>query len=566
MAVINLKIKKRPESTTGHTSRAMSLVGNGSPIGDETLIREVYVEGSDFTDLDTGDFYVKKEDNSWVKTGSSGGGSTSGDVLTLKGNWDANTNTPELLDANGAEGDLYIVSVAGSTPLTTSTGVYSDWQVGQEVYKTVDGNWELIPDTRNVYDSGTDTVTKADLRVGGDVYASGEFFAQQNSTIYANNIKVGVTGDKLVITDQATNKQALIAKNEVDSGSSTGTKDIFRYSPFDLNTIPEGQPNPDDSLTFNSTPFVEELTGENKYYFQVTLQSTSTLVTDTWYLRSFTGVTNAYLYVYKGAVNFGVISQKDKYWTTNTDKDIENKTNLVTDVGGAGNDITFPLGNTFFETVGDVYTYVVVADNNFTAQGQTYTGVDVPYIKGDGAKWGVVNTSSKLIINGNLSPNEFNNILQFNNNNTEYYGCDMLLEAGVYDKFEIPYKNRNSTSDPAYLYAIILDQDNNTLAYQRLYVDQNAATEGTFIINFATDVLIEEAGLFQVVIGRRKWDGITRRVEIFGKDVNSSDGSVWIAYSNQNAVLNQDDTSGVDWSTINKQNYNRIPKALIYKF
>ena len=209
--------------------------------------------------------------------------------------------------------------------------------------------WDTRPYT---VDTGTDTA-----RFKGDVYASGDFLAQQNSTVYANNIKLGVTGDKLAITNIYTGNQSLIAKNEISAGVSTGTKDIFRYSPF-TKTDPNGQPQPDDSLTFSSTSFVEDLTGETKYFYQVNLTSTSTLVTDNWYVRCLTGLTNSYVYVYKGGINFNTLTsnQKSKFWASNTDKDIINKNNLVTNVGGAGVDITYPLGNTFFEEVGDVYT------------------------------------------------------------------------------------------------------------------------------------------------------------------------------------------------------------------
>ena len=419
--------------------------------------------------------------------------------------------------------------------------------------------WDTRPYT---VDDGTD-----DARFKGDVYASGDFLAQQNSTVYANNIKLGVTGDKLAITNIYTGNQSLIAKNEISAGVSTGTKDIFRYSPF-TKTDPNGQPQPDDSLTFSSTSFVEDLTGETKYFYQVTLTSTSTLVTDTWYVRCLTGLTNSYVYIYKGGINFNTLTsnQKSQFWASNTDKDIINKNNLVTNVGGAGVDITYPLGNTFFEEVGDVYTYVFVADNDFTTQGQNY-GIDIPYIKGDGSSWGVVNTSSKAIFNGNESTNDFNGVLQVNNNSTEYYGCDIVLDAGIYSKIEIPYRSRNSTSDPAYLYGIILDQDDNTISYKRLYVGQNSDTEGVFTIQFDSDILIETSSVYKMVIGRRGWNSNTKRVEIFHKDVNSSSGSVWVANkNNSNSALDTDDTSGVDWSTINKQNYNRIPKTLIYKY
>tara|TARA_R110002020_G_scaffold40164_5_gene118926 strand:+ start:711 stop:2324 length:1614 start_codon:yes stop_codon:yes gene_type:complete len=411
-------------------------------------------------------------------------------------------------------------------------------------------------------DDGTDNA-----RFKGDVYADGEYFAQQNSTIYANNIKVGVTGNKLVITDVETGKQSLIARNEIDSGASTGTKDIFRYAPF-TKSDPLGQLQPDDSLTFNSTSFVEDLTGDTKYYYQVTLPASNQLVTDIWYFRSLTGLDNSYIYVYKGVVDFSTLTgqQDTKCWSTNTPKEIRTKTNLVNDAGGSGVDIEYKLGNTFFEEPGDLFTYVFVCDNNFTTQGQTYTGVDIPYIKGDGAKWGVVNTSSELIVNGNLSLNEFNGNLQLNSSNTEYYGCNTILKSGVYDKVEIPYKNRVTTQAPAYLYFILLDQNDNTIAYKRLYVGTGGSSEGVFTLNLDEELLVETTEVYQVVIGRRKWNGNNRRVDLFHKDINNSNGAVWIAWGNQNSQLNQDDTSGANWSTVNKQNFNRIPKALIYKF
>ena len=476
------------------------------------------------------------------------------------------SNLSEYTDNNDAGfatlNDLYTYLQSISFFLKASAGgggIPNPSPTGEGELISINGTveWDTRPYT---VDPGTD-----DARFKGDVYASGEFFAQQNSTNYANNIKVGVTGDKLVITDQDNGKQSLIAKNEITAGESNGMVDTVRYDPFTKND-PLGQPQPDDSLTFNSSPFVEDLTGETKYYYQITLQSTSTIVTDVWYVKCPTGLTNSYIYIYKGAVDFSTLTgqQDTKYWTTNSEKDIKSKTNLVT---GSGTDITYPLGNTFFEKEGEIFTYVVVADNNYTTKGQTISGIDVPYITGDGSRWGQINTSSKLIVNGNLTPNEFNSTLQLSNNATEYYGCSILLEAGRYKTVEVPYKNRSSTSAPAYLYAILLDQNDNTIAYKRLYVGQNASTEGSFSINFDNEILVETSGIYQMVIGRRKWNQGNRQADIFQKDVNSSDGSVWLARGDQqNPSLNADDTSAVDWSTIQKQNYNKIPKALIYKF
>ena len=144
-------------------------------------------------------------------------------------------------------------------------------------------SWGSITnDINNQTDLPFTVENTVDARFKGDVYASGDFFAQQNSTVYANNIKVGVTGDKLVITNQETEKQSLVALNEIDSKVSTGTKDIFRYDAF-AKTDPIGQGQPDDSLTFNSTSFTEDLTGQTKYFFQVTTTIANQLVTDTWF-------------------------------------------------------------------------------------------------------------------------------------------------------------------------------------------------------------------------------------------------------------------------------------------
>ena len=195
--------------------------------------------------------------------------------------------------------------------------------------------------------------------------------------------------------------------------------------------------------------------------------------------------------------------------------------------------------------------------------------IDYPYILADGCNWDEINTSSKVVINGNLSPNEFNGTLQLNSNAIEYYGCDVLLEAGVYDRFEIPYRNANVTSGNVNLYIVILDQNDNTIAYKRELMDTSIigsiTGSGSFTITFDSDVLIKEGGVYQIVIGRKGWSS-AKSAELFHKDVNSSDGSVWVAYVSNNPSLDVGDTSTVDWSTINKQNFNRIPKALIYKF
>ena len=95
-----------------------------------------------------------------------------------------------------------------------------------------------------------------DAKFLGDVFAQGNFHAQQSSIIFGNSLKIGVSGDKFIITDEITGQQSLIAKNDITARQSNGMKDLVRYDPFTKNdTI--GQPQPDDSLTFNSTSFVD---------------------------------------------------------------------------------------------------------------------------------------------------------------------------------------------------------------------------------------------------------------------------------------------------------------------
>ena len=223
----------------------------------------------------------------------------------------------------------------------------------------------------------------------------------------------------------------------------------------------------------------------------------------------------------------------------------------------------------YWQNDGEELTFISFADNQFIYEAGAidfgFGPIDYPYILADGYNWDEINTSSKIVVSGNLNINEFNGTLQFNNNATEYYGCNIVLESGVYDRFEVPYKNANVTTGNVNLYAIILDQDDNTIAYKRELIPSPVSGDNTFIIAFDSDVLIKEAGIYQIVIGRRNF-GSNKSLELFKKDVNSSNGSVWYARKEDNPVLDAGDTSLVDWSTIVKQNFNNIPKALIYKY
>ncbi len=68
----------------------------------------------------------------------------SGGAITFQGTWNATTNTPALASGVGTNGDVYIVSVAGTTTLD---GI-SDWEVGDwAIFNGAATQWEKIDNT-----------------------------------------------------------------------------------------------------------------------------------------------------------------------------------------------------------------------------------------------------------------------------------------------------------------------------------------------------------------------------------------------------------------------------------
>ena len=69
--------------------------------------------------------------------------------LTYAGNWDANTNTPDLT-GGGSAGEYRIVNVAGTTNLAGGPGTNS-WAIGDwVVWNSLDTRWEKIDNATNV--------------------------------------------------------------------------------------------------------------------------------------------------------------------------------------------------------------------------------------------------------------------------------------------------------------------------------------------------------------------------------------------------------------------------------
>lgn len=92
---------------------------------------------------------------------------------TFKGTWDADTNTPTLADGTGANGDFYIVSVAGTRDLGVGGSIL--WgQSGIAIYNSNLGKWQfsgssMTVSTVNGY-TGTVSLTTTEIPQGTNLY------------------------------------------------------------------------------------------------------------------------------------------------------------------------------------------------------------------------------------------------------------------------------------------------------------------------------------------------------------------------------------------------------------
>lgn len=67
-------------------------------------------------------------------------------ALTHQGAWNANTNTPTLTSGTGTDGDIYWVTVAGSTDLDSGTTGSNTWSVGDAaIFVAATSSWHRIP-------------------------------------------------------------------------------------------------------------------------------------------------------------------------------------------------------------------------------------------------------------------------------------------------------------------------------------------------------------------------------------------------------------------------------------
>ncbi len=97
-------------------------------------------------------------------------------LIELKGDWNANTNTPTLASGVGNAGDAYLVSVAGATNLDGIT----TWSKNDIAWFGTDGAWHKI--------DNTDLVTSVFTRTGAVVAQGGDYNATQVGLGNVSNI------------------------------------------------------------------------------------------------------------------------------------------------------------------------------------------------------------------------------------------------------------------------------------------------------------------------------------------------------------------------------------------
>ena len=153
--------------------------------------------------------------------------------------------------------------------------------------------------------------------------------------------------------------------------------------------------------------------------------------------------------------------------------------------------------------------------------------------------------------------------VRLNKDQSVYYGGLTKLDIGVYDRVEIPYYSATWSSGTGYAYLVILDQDDNQLAYQRVTLDGTSnfnASEGTFVIDY-TNFVVEAVGYYQVVLGFRGLEKDVRDFTVFAHKLSGSSDRYW---KSQDAALQVDDASGVDFSAITKNTTNKVIQTLNY--
>ena len=180
--------------------------------------------------------------------------------LAFEGNWNANTNSPNLVTATPSNGQFYIVSVAGNTDLDGIT----DWKVGDWAIYVDNGAgtdaWQKVDNTSTLGGFGSSgTIAKwtatasladstitddgTDITIGGDLtITGGDLTLGSNATtsIGKNFLKLAdITGTRFIRLNQDETVDMLSAssfRSAIGAGTSSTTGTVTSVAALTIGT------------------------------------------------------------------------------------------------------------------------------------------------------------------------------------------------------------------------------------------------------------------------------------------------------------------------------------------
>ena len=139
-------------------------------------------------------------------------------AMEFKGDWDASTNTPTLVDGTGNLGDMYLVSVDGTVDLGSGSITFLD---GDRVIYNQAGRWEKISggSVKSVNNTTPDGTGNVNVVVDGSYIADG---AVTEAKIVSGAVTEAKIADGAVTAAKIASGAVTAAK--IASGAVTSTK------------------------------------------------------------------------------------------------------------------------------------------------------------------------------------------------------------------------------------------------------------------------------------------------------------------------------------------------------
>lgn len=220
-------------------NRALASDANGLPAASATTATELgYVSGvtsSIQTQLGNKIDSSEKGANNGVATLDSGGKVPSSQlpssVMDYKGNWNASTNTPTLIDGTGSAGDVYRVSVAGTQDLGSGSVTYDigDWVVYSGTIWEKSSNSNAVTSVNG--QTGAVSLSTTNISEGTNQYFTDERAQDAVGGILTNTTTVSLTYNDglntiaadvnaLSLTDSQISASAAITRSKLASGTA----------------------------------------------------------------------------------------------------------------------------------------------------------------------------------------------------------------------------------------------------------------------------------------------------------------------------------------------------------